>query len=233
MTQSPHGPEQAREGPYGSAMPDDVAVAEAAVGPVPRWAIHRRLYDWVLLFAHHKHSSSALFAISFAESSFFPIPPDVLLAPLCMGHRDKALRFATVATVASVLGAILGYAIGWGLWGALDHVFYEYVPGFTPEKFAVVAQWYDAWGVWVLFAAAFTPIPFKVFTIAGGVFHQPLLLLIGVSIIGRGLRFYLVAGAFWWIGPKAMPFIDKYFNLLCLLFVVLLIGGFAALRLMH
>jgi membrane protein YqaA with SNARE-associated domain len=214
-------------------MPGDFAAAEATAGPVARWAIHRRLYDWVLSFAHHKHSSSALFAISFAESSFFPIPPDVLLGPLCLGHRDKALWFATVTTVASVLGAILGYAIGWGLWGALDQVFYDYVPGFTPEKFAVVAQWYDAWGVWVLFAAAFTPIPFKVFTIAGGVFHQPLLLLIGVSIIGRGLRFYLVAGAFWWIGPKAMPFIDKYFNLLCLLFVALLIGGFAALRLMH
>ena len=132
-----------------------------------------------------------------------------------------------------MLGAVLGYLIGWGLWGALNQVFYDYVPGFTPDKFATVKHWYDDWGVWILFAAAFTPIPFKVFTIAGGVFNQPLLLLIGVSIIGRGLRFYLVAGAFWWIGPRAMPFIDKYFNLLCLVFVVLLIGGFAALRLVH
>jgi membrane protein YqaA with SNARE-associated domain len=233
MTQPPRGPEKPRGAPNGSITPEDVAAAQAPVAPVARWAIHRRLYDWVLSFAHHKHSTSALFAISFAESSFFPIPPDVLLGPLCLGRRDKALWFATVTTVASVLGAVLGYAIGWGLWGMLEQVFYAYVPGFTADKFAAVEQWYEAWGIWVLFAAAFTPIPFKVFTIAGGVFHQPLLLFIGVSIIGRGLRFYLVAAAFWWIGPKAMPFIDKYFNLLCLLFVVLLIGGFAVLRLVH
>jgi membrane protein YqaA with SNARE-associated domain len=110
---------------------------------------------------------------------------------------------------------------------------YDYVPGFTPEAFAKVELWYERWGVWVLFAAAFTPIPFKVFTIAGGVFAQPLVPFVMVSFIGRGLRFFLVAGLFWWIGPKAVPFIDKYFNWLCVAFVALLIGGFFVIRLMH
>jgi membrane protein YqaA with SNARE-associated domain len=199
----------------------------------PRWAVHRRLYDWVLSFAHHKHSTTALFLLSFAESSFFPIPPDVLLGPLCLGKRRKAMWFAAVCTIASVLGAVVGYWIGAGAWEALDSFMFEYVPGFTEKKFDRVEEWYDKWGVWILFAAAFTPIPFKVFTIAGGVFAQPLLPFILVSIVGRGLRFFLVAGIFWLIGPKALPFIDKYFNLLCLAFAALLVAGFAVLKLMH
>lgn len=211
----------------------DHAAAEASVGPVSKWAIHRRMYDWVLSFAHHKHSTTALFVLSFTESSFFPIPPDVLLGPLCLGKRDKAWWFAAVTTIASVLGAVLGYVIGWLLWEAVDTFMYDYVPGFSEDKFAQVSQWYDQWGVWVLFIAAFTPIPFKVFTIAGGVFMQPLLPFVLVSTVGRGLRFFMVAGLFWWIGPKAMPFIDKYFNLLCIAFAVLLIGGFMVLKVLH
>lgn len=209
------------------------AAAEAAVGPVSRWAIHRRLYDWVLSWAHSRHSTWALFLMSFAESSFFPIPPDVLLGPLCLGNRRKSLWFATVTTIASVLGAVLGYAIGYWLWEGLREFIYAYVPGFSPEQFARVETWYERWGVWVLFAAAFTPIPFKVFTIAGGVFHQPLLLFILVSVVGRGLRFYMVAGLFYWIGPRAVPFIDRYFNWLCVLFVALLVGGFMLIKLLH
>ncbi len=207
--------------------------ARTLAPPVPRWALHRRLYDWVLSFARSRHSTSALFLISFAESSFFPIPPDVLLAPLCLGERRKAMWFATVCTVASVLGAILGYWIGWGAWEALDQFMFDYIPGFTEEKFALVEGWYDRWGIWILFAAAFTPIPFKVFTIAGGVFAQPLLPFVLVSAVGRGMRFFLVAGVFWLIGPKALPFIDRYFNLLCLVFMALLVGGFLILKLMH
>ncbi len=182
-------------------------------------------------FAHHKHATPALFVLSFAESSFFPIPPDVLLGPMCLGNRRRAVWFATVTTIASVLGAALGYAIGWGAWEAVDQFMYSYVPGFTPEHFQKVEAWYEQWGVWVLFAAAFTPIPFKVFTIAGGVFEQPLALFMIVSLVGRGLRFYLVAGLFAWMGHKATPFIDRYFNWLCVAFVILLIGGFAVIKL--
>lgn len=214
---------------------DDQAhrAAQAAVGPVSRWAIHRRMYDWVLSLAGTKHAAWSLFALSFAESSFFPIPPDVLLGPLCLGKRERSLWFATVTTAASVLGAVLGYTIGYYAWEVVHDWVFNYVPGFSQEKFDLVQRWYDAWGVWVLFVAAFTPIPFKVFTIAGGVFGQPLLPFIAVSAVGRGARFFLVAGLFWWIGPKAIPFIDKYFNLLCVVFVVLLIGGVMVLKLLH
>ena len=205
----------------------------AGTSPTPRWALHRRLYDWVLSFAHRRHATTALFVLSFTESSFFPIPPDVLLGPLCLGHRRRALWFATVTTVASVLGALLGYAIGWGAWEALQEPVFRFIPGFSREKFDVVERWYGHWGVWVLFAAAFTPIPFKVFTIAGGVLHQPLLLFVLVATVGRAMRFYLVAAVFWLIGPRALPFIDRYFNLLCILFMALLAGGFLVLRLFH
>lgn len=201
--------------------------------PVPRWALHRRLYDWVISFARRKHATSALFALSFAESSFFPIPPDVLLGPLCLGHRSRSMWFATVCTVASVLGGVAGYAIGYFAWEQLAEFIYRWIPGFSENKFLLVADWYDQWGVWILFAAAFTPIPFKVFTIAGGVFAQPLLPFVLVSLVGRGLRFFLVAGLFWWIGPKAVPFIDKWFNWLCLAFVILLVGGFILIKLWH
>jgi membrane protein YqaA with SNARE-associated domain len=203
------------------------------VKAVPKWAIHRRMYEWVLSFANHKHSTTALGAISFAESSFFPIPPDVLLAPLCMGNRSKAWWFATVCTVASVVGGLAGYAIGYGAWEATSQIWFDYVPGFTEDKFAKVEGLYNEYGFWVIFIAAFTPIPYKVFTIAGGVFHQALLPFVLASLVGRGLRFFAVAAIFRWVGPKAQPFIDRYFNLLCIAFTLLLIGGFALLKLVQ
>ena len=207
--------------------------ADGTVGPVSRWAVHRRMYDWVIALADRPGGVWALAGISFAESSFFPIPPDVLLAPLCLGKRSRAWWFALVCTVASVAGAVLGYWIGAAAWGAMQEPLYRWVPGFTAEKFATVEAWYEHWGIWILFAAAFTPIPFKVFTIAGGVLGQPLLPFIVVSLIGRGMRFFLVAGLFWWIGPRAMPFIDKYFNWLCVGFVVLLVLGVVVLEFLH
>ena len=199
----------------------------------PRWAIHRRMYDWVIGFAKSPRASLALGGISFAESSFFPIPPDVLLMPLCMGERRKAWWFATVCTVASVLGGMLGYLIGYAFWEGTSQIWYDYIPGFTADKFATVEGLYDEWGVLILFAAAFTPIPFKVFTIAGGVFHQNFPLFVLVSLIGRGARFFLVAGLMWAFGQKITPFIDKYFNLLSLLFVIVGVGGFLAIKLLH
>ncbi len=208
---------------------------EAAREPrqVSRWAIHRRLYDWVLSFAHSRHSTLALAGLSFAESSFFPIPPDVLLMPLALGNRRKAWWFATVCTLASVAGGVLGWLIGYFAWEATKGFWFDIVPGFSPQKFATVEGLYNEWGIWIIFAAAFTPIPYKVFTIAGGVFHQSLPLFILASLIGRGLRFFLVAGLMWALGNRIVPFIDKYFNLLSILFVLLLLGGFAAIRLLH
>ena len=130
----------------------------------PRWHIIRRMYDWVLHFAHHKHSTTALFTLSFAESSFFPIPPDVLLGPLCLGHRKKSLWFATVCTTASVMGAFLGYLIGFSfLEIALN------IPGITQGGIDDLAQEFTVRGQWYVFIAALTPIPFKLLTITAGV----------------------------------------------------------------
>src|SRR5688572_20398479 len=133
--------------------------------PVSKWAVHRRMYDWVLSFAHSKHSTLALATLSFAERSFFPIPPDVLLMPLALGNQRKAWWFATVCTIASVDGGVFGWIIGYFLWEATKSFWFEVVPGFTPEQFAKVEGLYNEWGILILFAAALTPIPYKVFTI--------------------------------------------------------------------
>lgn len=208
--------------------PMELEAAEAAVGPVSRWAIHRHLYDWVLSFAHHRHSTTALFTLSFAESSFFPVPPDVLLGPLCLGRREKAIWFATVTTVASVLGAFLGYVIGYGL---IDVAIL--IPGITKPRIDWLAGEFASRGQWYVFVAALTPIPFKLLTITAGFASMPLAIFTGACLLGRAIRFYGVAAVFWWVGPKALPFIDRYFNLLCAVFVILLVGGVAAVKWMH
>lgn len=213
--------------------PDRHAAAAGTATPVSKWAIHRRLYDWVVGFAHKKHATLALGTLSFAESSFFPIPPDVLLLPMCLGKRSASWWFATVCTVASVVGGLAGYWLGYGAWHAIDDIMFKYVPGFKPETFEKVRALYEQYNFWVVFIAAFTPIPYKVFTVAGGVFGVALLPFMIASLIGRGLRFFLEAGLMYVFGPKILPFIDKYFNLLSILFTVLLIGGFALLKLMH
>ena len=196
--------------------------------PVPAWALHRRLYDWVLGFAHKSYATGALFIISFAESSFFPIPPDVLLAPLCLGNRGRSLWFATVTTAASVLGALLGYLIGYA---ASDLALL--IPGITQARIEQLAGEFAVRGQWYVFIAAITPIPFKLLTITAGFATMDLPIFVAACLIGRATRFYMVAGLFWWIGPKALPLIDKYFNLLCVVFVVLLVGGFFVIKLMH
>ncbi len=201
--------------------------------PVPKWAIHRRMYDWVLGFSKSRHSTAALAGISFAESSFFPIPPDVLLLPLCLGAKRKAFWFAAVCTLASVLGGLVGWLIGWGAWEATQQFWFDWVPGFTPDKFESVKGLFTTYGLWIIFAAAFTPIPYKVFTIAAGVMHMALIPFLLASLIGRGARFFLEAGLMYYFGQKIVPFIDKYFNLLTLAFLILGVGGFAVLKFLH
>lgn len=193
----------------------------------------RRLYDWVLTWAEHRHASTALFIMAFAEASFFPIPPDVLLLAMAIGAPHKAIRFALVCTLGSVLGAIAGYAMGWGLWGALDSFFYQYVPGFTPEVFNSLANSFADNTFAAVFAAGFTPIPFKVFTIAAGAAMVPL----GIFIIGaassRALRYCLLASLIMWFGPTIKNWIDRYFNILTIVATVLLIGGFVLIKYLH
>lgn len=202
--------------------------AHVAAKPVPAWAIHRRLYDWVLSFAHHRHSNTALFILAFMESSFFPIPPDVLLAPLCMGNRKKSMWFATVCTMGSVIGAFLGYTIGHSMIDLALHI-----PGITQQGIDWLAGEFEMRGSWYVFIAALTPIPFKLLTITAGFAKMNLLLFFLACLVGRTGRFFLVAGLFQWLGPKAVPFIDRYFNLLCIIFILLLIGGFALLKWIH
>ena len=199
--------------------------------------ILKNLYDWVLHWAETPYGPIALFLLSFAESSFFPIPPDPLLIALVLGARTKAFRFALNCAIASVFGALLGYAIGYFAWwtpaGEFSSVaafFFSNIPGFTQDRFFVVKELYDKWNFWIVFTAGFTPLPYKVFTISGGAFDINLFLFVLASIISRSARFFLVAGLIWKYGEEIKSFIDKYFNLLAILFTVLLVGGFLLIK---
>jgi len=197
----------------------------------------RKLYDWILHWAETPYGPIALFILAFAEASFFPIPPDALLIALVLGASKKAFRFALICTGASVLGALLGYAIGhfvwWGVDGEFSSValfFFNTIPGFTQQIFYDVKKLYDEWDFWIIFTAGFTPIPYKVFTITSGAFDINIILFVVASIIGRAGRFFLVAFLIWKFGKQIKSFIDKYFNLLAILFTVLLIGGFVVIK---
>lgn len=188
------------------------------------------MYEWVLKFAHHKHSTTALFLLSFAESSFFPIPPDVLQIALTLERRSKAWWYAAVSTAGSVAGGVAGYVIGKFAWDAVDELFFKN-PFFSEEGFHKVQTLYQEWDFWIIFVAAFTPIPYKLITISAGMFETMFAMFVIASVIGRGARFFLVAALLYRFGPPMKTFIEKYFNLLSLIFAALLIGGFALLKL--
>ena len=209
-------------------------MAEQTHEQVTWWHLHRRLYNWVIHFADTPHGERALFLLSFAESSFFPVPPDVLLAPLTLGAPKKWFRFALSCSIASVLGGILGYFIGMFLWGQIGEWVFAHLGaiGFTQENFDQFQQAYQKYGFWIVFTCGFTPLPYKVCTITAGVagiFFPGFLI---ASALSRSARFFIVAGLFGWKGEAIRPFIEKYFNWLSLAFVILLIGGFAALKLL-
>lgn len=207
--------------------------AEAEQRFVSRWAIHRRLYIWVLSWAHRKHSTTALFLLAFAESSFFPIPPDVLQIALTLERRNRAFFYATVSAIGSVVGGCFGYLIGWGLWDVVSDLFFSYIPGFTPELYDKVHGWYDQYNFWIIFIAAFTPIPYKIFTITAGVFGIFFPMFVIASAVGRAGRFFLVALLLWKYGPPIRTFIDRYFNMICIAIAVLLVGGFVLWKALH
>lgn len=191
----------------------------------------KRLYDWVLSWSESKWGVLALFVLAFAESSFFPVPPDVLLIALCLGATAKSFRFAAVCLAGSVLGAMTGYAIGslaWqtpaGEFTALANFFFDHV--FSLEQFNEVKALYDKYDFWIVFTAGFTPLPYKLITITGGLFAINFPMFVVASIISRGLRFFLFAALIWKFGAPIKAFIDKYFNILAILFTVLLIGSF-------
>lgn len=188
----------------------------------------RRLYDWTMSLAATRHAEKGLAAVSFIESSVFPIPPDVLLIPMVLAERLKWLRYAFVCTLASVLGALLGYFIGAFLYETVGQPVLAFYG--KEDAFAQLAEWYNRWGGWGVLFAAVTPFPYKVLTIFSGATGLSLPVFVVVSIIGRGLRFFLVSWLLYHFGPPIRAFIEKNLGLLFTLFMVLLIGGFVAVR---
>lgn len=188
----------------------------------------RKLYDFTMSLAATRHAEKSLAAISFIESSFFPIPPDVLLIPMVLADRSKWFRYALICTIASVLGALLGYAIGAFLYEVVGVPILRFYG--QEAAFAEIAALYNKWGGWAILFGAVTPFPYKVLAIFSGAtgFSVPLLIL--VSIVGRGLRFFVVSWLLFMFGAPIREFIEKNLGLLFTLFMVLLIGGFVAVR---
>lgn len=192
----------------------------------------KRLYHWVLHWAETPYGTPALAILSFAESSFFPIPPDVLQIALSVSKPRRSFFYAAVSAVASVLGGIAGWYIGRALWLSVDDFFFNYVPGFSHANFERVESLYGENAFLAILAAAFTPIPYKVFTIAAGVCHRSVSLqtLVIASIVGRSGRFFLVATAMFFFGEPAKAMLERHFEWITLALFALLVGGFLALR---
>ena len=197
----------------------------------------RKIYDWVLSWAEKKSSTYALATLAFAESSFFPVPVDVLLIPLVLGDRKKWFKLFLITTIFSVSGGMFGYLIGFKLWWVSDNnftsiaeFFFNIIPGFSKELFWAMKEKYDLYDFWIVFTAGFTPIPFKIITISAGAFKINLLTFVVASVISRGARFFIVSYLIYLIGEPVKKFIDKYFNLLAIIFTILLIGGFLIIK---
>ncbi len=188
----------------------------------------RRLYDWTMELASHKRAPQALFWVSFIESSVFPIPPDVMLMPMVLAKRLMAWVYASIATVGSVLGGVAGYLIGLFLFDLVGKPLLD-LYGYG-DKFEHFASQYNEYGALIVFFFGVTPFPYKVITIASGVTELSLLVFLAASITSRGLRFFLVSGLLYWFGPPIRDFIEQRLGLVTTVFLVLLFGGFVALR---
>lgn len=183
----------------------------------------KKLYDWMMQACRHPHAPWYLGGVSFAESSFFPIPPDVMLAPMSLAQPQRAWRYAAITTVTSVLGGVLGYLIGVYLLDLAMPLVEKF--GYRPAYDTAVA-WFEAYGFWAIFVAGFTPIPYKVFTISAGAAAMPLLPFVAGSLVGRGMRYFLIAGIVRWAGPRIEPQLIRYIDAigwLCLALIVALV----------
>ena len=188
----------------------------------------RRLYDWMMRAAADERAPHALFWVSFVESSFFPIPPDVMLVPMVLAQRLKAWAYATLATIGSVIGGVFGYLIGYFFFEAVGQPILKFYG--KADSFGEFAQWFNEWGVWILLIKGMTPFPYKVLTITAGVTQMPLIPFMIASVIARAMRFYLVAGLLYWFGAPIRDFIEQRLSLVTTVFVVLLVGGFVAVK---
>jgi membrane protein YqaA with SNARE-associated domain len=202
-----------------------------ALAPIRAAGWMRRMYDWTLSWAERPGGAWALFFLAMAESSFFPIPPDVLLIALAVGAPRRAFRFAGICALGSVVGGVIGYAIGAGAWQAVHGWFIPYL--FSEAAFDKVQALYQGNAFLAIATAAFTPIPYKVFTIAAGVFDVPLMTLVVASALGRTGRFVLVAGLIFVFGPQIRAWIEKYFDWCAWGFLILLILGFVVIKFLH
>ena len=188
----------------------------------------RRLYDWVIRLSGHPKAIVAMGAVAFAESSFFPIPPDVMLIPMVLANRTKAFRIALVCTVCSVLGGLLGYAIGFYFFETIgDWLVRTYGLQESLEKFRAG---FAEWGIWIILIKGLTPIPYKLVTIASGAAQFDLFTFVWASIVTRGLRFFLVAALLWKFGEPIRSFIEERLTLVTWSFLAALVGGFVAFR---
>lgn len=190
--------------------------------------IIRRLYDWVLHWAHTPYGVRALFVLAFAESSFFPIPPDVLLIALAISIPAKAFRYALICSIGSVLGGLFGYFIGWQLMDIIGSPIIRLYN--LAEQYEVVKHSYEKHNALIVFIAAFTPIPYKLITITAGAFEINIITFTIASLVGRSARFYIVAWLIYRFGQRIKEFIERYFDILSLIFVGLLILGFIAAK---
>ena len=200
----------------------DLARARATRNPL------RKLYYWTLHWAATPYALPALVILSFAESSFFPVPPDVLLIALCFCNPQRWFSLAAWCTVASVAGGLLGYAIGWGLWEAVGLPIVRMYHGEAVVE--SVRVWYENYGFFGVLIAAVTPIPYKVFTIASGMMRFDLAQFVLASVLGRAMRFFLVAGLIRMFGARVKPFMERHFELAATALVALAVLGFAAIK---
>jgi membrane protein YqaA with SNARE-associated domain len=191
----------------------------------------RSLYTWVMAKAAHRHAEWWLAAFAFIEASFFPIPPHPLLGLMCLADPKRAVRFAAIATVASVFGGLLGYAIGWGLYDTIGTQLLAWL-GLT-ESFPVAVCYLNEYGFWLFVAKGATPIPFKLLTITAGFMGMNLALFLLGSLVSRAISFMIVGVLFRFFGAPIKRFIDKYLALVTAGFVVLVIAGFAAVMLLE
>jgi len=190
----------------------------------------RALYDYLIKLSAHPKSLHVLAAVSFAESSFFPIPPDAMVVPMVLARREQAFKIATVCTIASVLGGAAGYAIGYFLYDTMG----EWLIGLygLQQGAQEFQDWYANWGTWVILIKGFTPIPYKLVTIASGAAHFNFLSFMLASLVTRGARFFIIAALLRVYGEPVRAFIEKRLDLISWLFLAIVIGGIAAVTLL-
>ncbi len=186
-----------------------------------------RLYEWTMRWSEHRHAPRILAGLSFAESSFFPIPPDVMLAPMSLARPERAWHYAMLTTLASVVGGMLGYLIGMFAFEWVEPLIQQ--AGYA-EAYAEAGQWFDRWGIWVIFLAGFSPIPYKVFTISAGVVGMAFLPFVLASAVGRGARFFLVSGLMVWGGERMQRILRDYIDRVGWVLVVVAILAYVTLN---